>query len=350
MRVLFSVHLYPPTHNCGGEYFIHNLSRYLISQGHEVRVLLHQAFTHKIENMYIIDGVMVFPPLNSEIITGCIDWATHVMSHLEYTQWTIEICRIWRKPFFFISHNTHIYNCISGSTKPLNVVYNSQWMADKLQYNWPSIVLHPPISEDKIDTTIQANKNEYITIINCNERKGGSVVKRIAELMPDRKFLFVKGSYDEQIIPELPNVTVMENSRDILPAYRLTKILLMPSAYESWGSTATEAMANGIPVICLPTPGLKENCSYAGIYVDSENFQEWRKYDSSGGMEQANHEKPAFNFVNDNDIKLWIKEIKALDSQTKYLRMSAKCKSRAAELDPRKELEAVEKFMMNAEY
>ena len=40
----------------------------------------------------------------------------------------------------------------------------------------------------------------------------------------------------------------------------------MPSNYESWGMVAAEALANGIPVICSPTPGLKENCSDAAIY------------------------------------------------------------------------------------
>ena len=32
----------------------------------------------------------------------------------------------------------------------------------------------------------------------------------------------------------------------------------MPSDYESWGRTATEAMCSGIPVICSEANGLKK--------------------------------------------------------------------------------------------
>jgi len=37
-----------------------------------------------------------------------------------------------------------------------------------------------------------------------------------------------------------------------------TRVLLVPSSYESWGRAAVEAMAAGIPVVASPTPGLVE--------------------------------------------------------------------------------------------
>ena len=40
----------------------------------------------------------------------------------------------------------------------------------------------------------------------------------------------------------------------------------MPSAYESWGRTATEAACSGIPVLCSDTWGLRENLGENGIY------------------------------------------------------------------------------------
>jgi glycosyltransferase involved in cell wall biosynthesis len=49
----------------------------------------------------------------------------------------------------------------------------------------------------------------------------------------------------------------------------------MPSAYESWGMVASEAICGGIPVIAFPTPGLKENLDYAGIFVPPHSIQEW---------------------------------------------------------------------------
>jgi glycosyltransferase involved in cell wall biosynthesis len=55
----------------------------------------------------------------------------------------------------------------------------------------------------------------------------------------------------------------------------MTKILLVPSQEESWGRVAVEAMSSGIPVISNPTPGLREACGEAGIYIDRENIAEW---------------------------------------------------------------------------
>ena len=55
-----------------------------------------------------------------------------------------------------------------------------------------------------------------------------------------------------------------------------TKVLLMPSTYESYGMVAVEALASGIPVIACPTPGLKESLDYAGIFPHSTSLKLWQ--------------------------------------------------------------------------
>lgn len=316
MRILFSVHLYPPKHNCGGEYYIHNMAKYLISKGHDCRVLLHQANTHKITKVYVHEGVEVFPPgKNMEVH---FNWADRVFTHLEYTNWTIHMSRIYKKPCFFIVHNTHSYACAANEKSNVNIIYNSQAAADMLQYPHPSMVLHPPVDFRKFDIGKQPFGNKFITLINLNQNKGGKIFYEIARRMPERQFLAVKGSYDEQIIEDLPNVLFLDNSPNILPVYEMTRILIMPSEYESWGMTATEAMCNGIPVICTPTFGLKENCGVAGIYVERD------------------------------DIDSWAKQIRKLDQKKNYLRQSEICRNRARELDPLKEYAQLEEFILNA--
>ena len=348
MNILFSVHLYPPTHNCGGEYYIHNFSKFMISHGHQVRVILHQARNHGIDTHYIYEGVYVSPPIQG-VVQACMEWSDAVISHLEYAPWTIQMCNIFRKPFFFISHNSHDYACIRSANWPLNVIYNSEWMRNYLQYKQNSMVLHPPISDDKIIPDNESIDKEFITLINCNERKGGSLFAEIARQMPERKFLCVRGSYDEQVVPYLPNITSHDNTPDIKPIYARTRILLMPSAYESWGSTATEAMANGIPVIAFATPGLKENLANAGILINSRNYERWA----------IEHEKPCFgyfdektkeqvNFLDNTDVAMWIKQIKRLDDRKLYLSISEKARQRAKELDPAVELAEAETFIYNA--
>jgi glycosyltransferase involved in cell wall biosynthesis len=54
-----------------------------------------------------------------------------------------------------------------------------------------------------------------------------------------------------------------------------TRILLVPSAYESWGRVASEALCSGIPVIAHPTTGLIENLGDAGIFVDRRDTDGW---------------------------------------------------------------------------
>jgi glycosyltransferase involved in cell wall biosynthesis len=314
MKILWSIHLYPPDHNCGSEWMAHNINKFLISKGHHVRVILHQALMHKVHTPYMLDGVEVFPP------SGQVDayrWADVVMTHLDYTQFTILMGHEAKRPVVHFIHNDIPYDSVMNAQSRNNVVYNSKWIAEKLKYNWPSMVLHPPCDVDQYNVCENPFENEYITLISLNENKGGKQFYEIAERMPERKFMGVVGSYDPQIVRhDLPNVTIVPNTPDILSVYRKTRILLMPSKYESWGRTATEAMCSGIPVICTPTPGLTENCGEAGIYIK-----------------------------NRNNIDSWIHQIKLLDKKEKYGKVSAQVRARAQELRPENELNQLENFL-----
>jgi glycosyltransferase involved in cell wall biosynthesis len=110
-----------------------------------------------------------------------------------------------------------------------------------------------------------------------NEAKGGKIFWQLARLMPNHKFIGVKGAYGKQIEYEkdLPNVTILDNTPDIQDVYKQTRVVLMPSSYESWGRVAMEASCSGIPVIAAPTPGLKESLDYAGIFADLDDIADW---------------------------------------------------------------------------
>jgi glycosyltransferase involved in cell wall biosynthesis len=116
-----------------------------------------------------------------------------------------------------------------------------------------------------------------ITLINMNENKGGKLFWQLARLLPNHKFIGVKGAYGKQVEHEkkLPNVTILNNTPDIQEVYKETKIVLMPSSYESWGRVAIEAGCSGIPTIASPTPGLKESLDYAGVFADVDDVADW---------------------------------------------------------------------------
>lgn len=315
MNIVLSIHLYPPQHNCGAEMMIHRIAKHLQSKGHHIRVLLHQANYYKITNNYVYDGVDVFPP-NANVIENLFNWSHAVFTHLDYTKWSINMAAMKKKPLFHLIHNSHKYPEIVQAERKQHIVYNSEWIKDSLQYDFDNFTLTPPINTSQFSSDKSSVSNEYITLINLNENKGGKIFEEIARALPNKRFLAVMGSYDEQFIPKLPNVKVVPNSPNIKSVYEQTRILLMPSKYESWGMTATEAMSYGIPVICTETEGLKENCSNAGIYIK-----------------------------NRADVKEWIDAIFKLEKAVAYNAQSEKVRKRAMELGGEENLDKFEYWM-----
>lgn len=341
MRILQNIHLYFPRHACGGERYLHNINKYLISKGHQVRVILNQAAMHNVSCPYTYEGVEVMAPV------GHIDqymWGDIFMTHLDFTHNTIELANILKKPVVTIVHNSHPYQCVQNAVANNFIIYNSNWLKEKINYQWPGMVFTPAVDHRIYDQGQNPRENEYITMINLDENKGGKIFARVAAALPNKKFLAVKGSYSEpasigQWLNQPPNVTIIPNNPDILPVYRQTRILLMPSRYESWGMTATEAMSNGIPVICTPTPGLRENCGEAGIYVKERGPIE---VDKSNG-------KVISDDGDSYDISYIVKAIKKLDSDKKYYQsVSDLCRKRAKEQDPLPRLAEVESFLYHA--
>jgi len=312
MKILLSIHLYPPHHNCGAEMMIHRMAKHLQSKGHHIRVLLHQANHYRITNNYVFEDVDVFPP-NANVIDNLFHWCDAVFTHLDYTKWTISMAAMRKKPLFHLIHNNHKYPEIELAEKKQHIIYNSEWLKESLNYQFESFTLTPPFSGSHFSLENNPEKNEYITLINLNENKGGKIFEQLARALPNKRFLAVMGSYDEQFIPKLDNVKVVANSSNIKPVYEQTRLLLMPSKFESWGMTATEAMSCGIPVICTETPGLKENCAEAGTYIK-----------------------------NRDDIKQWIDAIFKLDKAAAYNTQSEKCKKRSKEMGGEKSLDEFE--------
>jgi glycosyltransferase involved in cell wall biosynthesis len=314
----------------------HNINQFLIKKGHECRVILH----YFKGNRYEYEGVEVFPA------TGVVDayrWADLILTHLDMTQYTILMAKTAKRPLVHFVHNDIPYSSILNNFGNVSAVYNSQWIADKIGYKIPGYVLHPPcdVNGYKVEST-----KEFITLISLNERKGGYLFYQIAKAMPDKKFLGVVGSYDNQgplkmaqieiinNLIQLPNFTLVANTPDILSTYRRTRVLLMPSDYESFGRTAAEAMCSGIPVICTPTPGLKENCGEAALYV---------------GKPLKVYE-PGEAQVNVGTVEDWVDAIRSLDNENNYEKYSLLCKQQAVKNDPQKELEGLEQFLINCVY
>lgn len=324
MRLLWSIHLYPPKHNCGAEYVAHNVNRYMLRQGNDVRVMLHYGEVHA----YEYEGVDVRKSGNLDTY----GWGEVLLTHLDYSQHTTHMGKFAKRPVIHFVHNDSVYDCIINAERKQYVVYNSKWIKDKLNYNTDSMVLYPPCPMAEYKVTTQPGKGEFITMLNINENKGGYLLYRLAKAMPERRFLGVKGSYDEggnhpativEMLSQLPNVVLKDHTPNVKEFYKNTRILLALSRYESWGRVATEALMNGIPVIACPTEGLKENLDFAGLFVPARGEL---TIDKRTG-EIINHD--GFTY----EIAPVMGHIVNLDNPKRYEQQSYKCSHRANELE-----------------
>jgi glycosyltransferase involved in cell wall biosynthesis len=324
MRIVARLHGYPPRHNAGAEWMVHSMLRALVERGHDVSVWLSRYTDDKTD--YELDGVAVVP-LQSRLDAGsAIRRADAVVSHLENVPSAGALARGYGKPLAVVCHNTHRQSFREMAAGCDLAVYNSNWMrreAELFFAEYPKgvrpkadVIVRPPVFADEYRT----KSGSKVTLVNLNEEKGGRLFEKLARRMPEVQFLAVVGAYGEQIIPELPNVEVIDHMcghemRDAV--YGRTRILLMPSSYESWGRAGVEAMASGIPVIAHPTPGLCESLGEAGVFIDLHDVD---------GYEMA--------------IR------KLLTSRTEYGLVSKRARARSAELDPAMDLatwcEAVE--------
>lgn len=266
MRVDALLHLYPPAHCGGADMMLHAMFRALTERDHQVHVWL----THpgKQSAQYALDGVVVHPTG-----TGEPDWqrVDVIVSHLQNVSSAVRIAGKHSQPFVNVVHSTRPHSRKTLDHPAALLVYNSEWVAAELGHRGNSIVIRPPVHAADYKT----RSGGKVCLVNLNAAKGGHLFWNLAETMPDVTFLGVLGSYGEQIVRELPNVELREHGTDMRAVYRSSRIVLMPSRYESWGRVGVEAMASGIPVLAHPTPGLRESLGEAGIYLDRDQPDAW---------------------------------------------------------------------------
>lgn len=286
MRILARLHAYPPHHNAGAEWAAHTLLRDLAAHGHQVEVWLSEVTGRRLP--FDLDGVRVIPATTHNAFAAAVrSGRSVVVSHLENVRPAASAARGWGRPLVVLCHNTFpaTFRAIGSGTTAL-AVYNSDWMAKEADKHFEanpklvkphnSVVVRPPVRA----ADYRATPGDRITLINLYANKGADVFWELAERMPERQFLAVRGSYGDQVVKDLPNVEVIDNvpgDEMAKRVYSRTRILLMPSEYESWGRTGVEACASGIPVIANPTPGLAESLGTAGIFVDRDDVGGWQK-------------------------------------------------------------------------
>lgn len=317
VNIVARVHAYPPHHNAGAEWTLHEMLRAAVRRGHTATVHLSNIIGPQAAT-YELDGVRVVPPEAGIDFGKAAARAGVLVSHLENVPLAACLARGHGIPLVVLCHNTFDLTwqpLLHGSTAL--AVLNSQWGLRALEKACEgarsrpdqTLVVRPPVWGDAYRT----RSGDCITLVNCSEAKGVNLFKELARRMPGRKFLAVRGGYGEQHPPDLDNVLVLDHmpgSRMRDEVYARTRLLLMPSDYESWGRVGVEGIASGIPVMAHPTEGLRESLGPAGIFCDR------------------------------GDVDRWQAAIEALDDPATYRAASRRAKTRSKALDPAKELDA----------
>jgi glycosyltransferase involved in cell wall biosynthesis len=319
------VHAYVPTHNAGAETTLHDILKHLVSQGWEANVVIKPklvSFTKMaaIEELssYEIDGVTVYPGVDKRTLLHHLPKADITISHLECSERTHLLSEAYGIPSIHLVHNTHPLT-LRWMQSASGLIINTEWIANYegfRDFEAPSMVIHPPVNPDDYHTT----RGKSVTLVNLWEDKGSKVFYELAKRFPNTPFLGVKGGYGEQVIEDVPNVTIMDHTDDMKKVYGETKVILMPSKYESFGRVGVEAMASGIPTIAHPTPGLLESLGDSGTFVDRDDLDAWEtalrdllkpaKYGKASKLAKARSEALADARANNlNTLPMFLKEV-----------------------------------------
>lgn len=229
--------------------------------------------------------------------------------------------RGYNRPIVATCHFDGNYTAITGNSLPradwqemlffINRVMEPQYRKNIVP--WPAQitrteVVRPLLHREKVLFNNDGS-GDCITLINANVNKGVHQFLALARAMPDRKFLGILPYYGEREIPSSPgNVEWIPFQDDIRVILKRTRILLVPSYYESFGRVAVEAMVNGIPVLYAKPA---TNSIYPG--GSTEGLEDWIR--------------PVGIAVSREVVDDWVEAVKSLDSSEAYSAKSAESRT-----------------------
>lgn len=275
MKIVSYVHAYVPHHNGGAETTLHDMNRALVDAGHNVTVVIKETPLMSHQTDYEIDGVKVLHAPDKRFITLQITGADLILTHLECSTRATILGNKFKIPVAQLIHNDLDLTRKYAAHGPSFLIYNTEWIREKFHEEFshvPNLVIHPPVLIERY----KVDRGKKVTLVNLYERKGSNLFYSLAREFPEVEFMGVVGGYGEQEIRhDLPNVEIMDYTPDVRQVYEKTKLILMPSIYESYGRVACEATASGIPSIVSDTLGLREALGDAGTYLDPTDVKAW---------------------------------------------------------------------------
>lgn len=278
MTLAAFLHGYPPDWSMGGEISTHRTLT--VVPGSVV-------FTPRTTDGYVLDGVTVLPSSGQTHLDICADatdiGASVLFAHSTLSQATVRAARRLKMPSILAVHAPRRFAADLRNAWPVATVrlYNTEaarkdWRDPK---GW---LLHPPVG--KPPTEMIAGGGDALTVTSSLMNKGAMRVLKLAQQLPDRRFIIVRspahgthGSPDfEEEAADLGNVEVWDRLHPQMMSllWAETKILLVPSRYETYGLAALEAAWHGIPSVHVDTIHVREGIGEAARLLRSHSVEE----------------------------------------------------------------------------
>lgn len=203
-----------------------------------------------------------------------------VVTHHNYAARATEVAQRLRARSVMLMHSDLDYAARSLAARPDLLIMNTEWVRASLAPRYvevaetPSVIVRPPVwsREHRADTA-----GDRVTLVNMSADKGAHVWRAVAGALPHLPFLGIAGAHGQQLtLPCPPNARIIGQTSDMRgDVWARTRVLMMPSLYESYGMAAVEALASGIPVVAHPTPGLRESLGDAAVFIDRSDTAAW---------------------------------------------------------------------------
>lgn len=270
MKILAVVHGYLPELAAGSERMLQHLFAPLVTRGHDVELwAIHSRSTLDItvHGVRVRGGMRDARSVSPDVI---------VAHHGPGTRYAAYVSRVHpRAALVVVVHNDRFdVPDVMGAEADL-FVFNTRWLRRALDpgATRPAMVVHPPLVPElhRVNAT-----GDRVTLVNLQANKGVGVFAELIRTMHGVKFLGVAGTHGTQEVHAGDSVDYLDVQQDMRDVWRRTRVLLVPSAYESYGMVAAEACTSGIPVIAHPTPGLRECLGDAGMFLDRRDVAAYR--------------------------------------------------------------------------
>lgn len=280
-KVVAWIHYGVPYRRAGSETMLHTMMRALQEAG--LGALVVCSSMPDAPPAWEVDGVpyVRLGTQPAEILLGRMR-PDVLVTHHNYAARATTVARRLRARSVMLMHSDLDYAARSLVARPDLLVLNAEWVRDSLAPRYPevtatpSLVVHPPVvpAEHRTEAT-----GDRVTLVNLSADKGVMTWRAVASALPHLPFLGIAGAHGQQLtLPCPPNARIIGQTSDMRgDVWAHTRLLLMPSLYESFGMAAVEACASGIPVIAHPTPGLREALGDGATFIDRADTAAWTR-------------------------------------------------------------------------